>query len=98
MKEKCVQKTRHEGHEGPTAVHLYRPMGELMELRHIDSFPTLKAAKAFCEAKGVRIGDLNHALRVATTGVMVGPGMFDILAVLGREETLKRIEKALTAP
>jgi glutamyl-tRNA synthetase len=52
-------------------------------------------AKGFCEAKGIKIGDLNHALRVATTGVMVGPGMFDILAILGREETVRRIETAL---
>jgi len=53
------------------------------------------AAKAFCEAKGVKIGDLNHALRVATTGVMVGPGVFDCLAVLGREETNRRVAAAL---
>lgn len=53
------------------------------------------AAKALCEAKGVKIGDLNHALRVATTGVMVGPGVFDCLAILGREETNRRVERAL---
>jgi nondiscriminating glutamyl-tRNA synthetase len=53
-------------------------------------------AKAFCEARGVKIGDLNHALRVATTGVMVGPGMFDILSILGRDEALRRIETALS--
>jgi nondiscriminating glutamyl-tRNA synthetase len=52
-------------------------------------------AKEFCEAKSVKIGDLNHALRVATTGVMVGPGMFDILSILGRAETLRRIDAAL---
>jgi glutamyl-tRNA synthetase len=52
-------------------------------------------AKAFCEARGMKIGDLNHALRVATTGVMVGPGVFDCLAILGRDETVRRIEHAL---
>jgi glutamyl-tRNA synthetase len=60
---------------------------------------TLEAqAKAFCEAKGVKAGDLNHALRVAVSGVMVGPGMFDMLAVLGRDEVLRRIETALALP
>jgi glutamyl/glutaminyl-tRNA synthetase len=53
------------------------------------------AAREFCEAKGIKIGDLNHALRVAVTGVMVGPGMYDVLDVLGREETLRRLEQAL---
>jgi glutamyl-tRNA synthetase len=52
-------------------------------------------ARNFCEARGIKIGDLNHALRVATTGVMVGPGMFDILAILGRDEVIRRIETAL---
>jgi glutamyl-tRNA synthetase len=54
------------------------------------------AAKQFCETKGIKIGDLNHALRVAVTGVMIGPGMFDILDVLGRDETLRRLEKSLS--
>ncbi len=53
------------------------------------------AARAFCEARGVKLGDLNHALRVATTGVMAGPGVFECLAVLGRKETNRRVEIAL---
>jgi glutamyl-tRNA synthetase len=58
--------------------------------------PVLEAQiKAFCEAKGAKFGDLNHALRVAVTGVMVGPGVFECLAILGRDETLRRIDGAL---
>jgi glutamyl-tRNA synthetase len=58
--------------------------------------PTLESRiKAFCEAKGAKFGDLNHALRVATTGVMVGPGVYECLAILGKDETLRRIEAAL---
>ena len=57
-----------------------------------------KFTRAFCEVRGVKLGDLNHALRVGTTGVMVGPGMFDILSVLGRDETLRRLETALRLP
>jgi glutamyl-tRNA synthetase len=51
--------------------------------------------KALCEAKGAKFGDLNHALRVATTGVMVGPGVFECLAILGKDEALRRIDAAL---
>jgi glutamyl-tRNA synthetase len=54
--------------------------------------------KAFCEAKGAKFGDLNHALRVATTGVMVGPGVFECLAILGQKEALRRIDAALQLP
>jgi glutamyl-tRNA synthetase len=51
--------------------------------------------KQFCEAKGVKPGDMIHALRVCTTGVQVGPGVYDCLAILGREEVGRRIQKAL---
>jgi glutamyl-tRNA synthetase len=71
------------------------------ELRGIEPFDaaTLETrAREFCELRGAKLGDLNHALRVATTGVMVGPGMFDILSVLGRDEVLRRLELALQLP
>ena len=45
--------------------------------------------------RGAKFGDLNHALRVATTGVMVGPGVFECLAILGKDKTLQRIDVAL---
>ena len=51
--------------------------------------------KALCEAQGTKFGDLNHALRVATTGVMVGPGVFECLSILGKAESLRRIERAM---
>jgi nondiscriminating glutamyl-tRNA synthetase len=57
---------------------------------------TIEASlKGYCEANQVKLGDLNHALRVATTGVTIGPSVFDCLAILGREETLRRTEIAL---
>jgi glutamyl-tRNA synthetase len=51
--------------------------------------------KVLCEAKGAKFGDVNHALRVATTGVMMGPGVFECLAILGKDEALRRIDAAL---
>jgi glutamyl-tRNA synthetase len=61
--------------------------------------PALEAkVKAFCEARGVKFGDLNHALRVAATGVMVGPSVFECLAILGKPEALRRIDAASKLP
>jgi len=34
--------------------------------------------------------------RCACTGVKVGPGLYDLMAVLGQERVLKRFDKALT--
>jgi glutamyl-tRNA synthetase len=54
-----------------------------------------ESLQKFCEARGMKPGDMIHALRVATTGVTIGPGVYDCLAILGREETLRRIDLAL---
>ena len=50
---------------------------------------------AYCESAGIKLGDVIHAIRVAITGKAQGPGLFDCLAVLGRERCLNRINRAL---
>jgi glutamyl-tRNA synthetase len=54
-----------------------------------------KATHDFVEANGIKIGDIVHAARVAVTGKAVGFGLFDTLAILGRERCLTRIDRAL---
>jgi glutamyl-tRNA synthetase len=49
----------------------------------------------FVAGEGVVIGDVIHALRVAVTGKAVGFGMFETMAILGRESCLVRIDRAL---
>ena len=51
--------------------------------------------KSFVEAEGIKIGQIIHALRVATTGKAVGFGTFETLAIVGRESCLARIDRAL---
>ncbi|MDW8223039.1 MAG: glutamate--tRNA ligase [Gemmatales bacterium] len=51
--------------------------------------------REFCDRENVKAADLIHAVRVSTTGITVGPGLFDILAILGREESIRRIRLAL---
>ena len=43
----------------------------------------------------VGAGKLIHPLRIALTGNMVSPGIFDVLYLLGRERSLSRIEDAV---
>jgi glutamyl-tRNA synthetase len=72
--------------------------GELGQTEPFD-VPKLEAKlQEFAIAKGIKAGDLNHALRVATTGVMIGPGVFECLVILGKTETLRRIDLALKLP
>ena len=59
------------------------PGWQASELEHI--------ARAFVGARGEKIGQIAQPLRAALTGRTVSPPIFDVMVVLGREETLARI-------
>ncbi|MBC7580522.1 MAG: glutamate--tRNA ligase [Tardiphaga sp.] len=52
---------------------------------------TEEATRAFAEQAGVKLGAVAQPLRVALTGKTTSPGIFDVLAVLGRQECLARL-------
>ena len=51
--------------------------------------------KAWIEKEGYKLGDVMNAFRLCLVGEGKGPGMFDISAFLGKQETLKRVRKAI---
>lgn len=55
-----------------------------------------KLLQEFVEEKGINQGQLIHPLRVAVTGKSVGFGLYESLAILGRERCLARMDRALT--
>jgi glutamyl-tRNA synthetase len=60
-----------------------------------DAPTTEKAMAEFCASRKIKLGDMVHPVRVATTGVEVGFGLFETLAILGKDEVLRRIRLAL---
>lgn len=52
---------------------------------------------AWCERTGTKLGKVAQPVRVALTGQKVGPGLFQTLAVLGPEVSLRRLRAALVA-
>jgi glutamyl-tRNA synthetase len=48
--------------------------------------------RAFCEAEGAKLGAVAQPLRAALTGRAVSPPVFDVMAALGRQEALARIQ------
>ena len=48
------------------------------------------------EESGASAGKIIHAVRLAASGVAGGPGLFEMLAVIGKQETVTRIEKAIS--
>lgn len=52
--------------------------------------------RGLADELGIGAGKLIHPLRVALVGAAVSPGIFDVLAVMGRERTLRRLDAAIT--
>ncbi|GAB4134304.1 MAG: glutamate--tRNA ligase [Thermogutta sp.] len=53
-----------------------------------------QAVHAFAERQGIKLGGIIHPLRVALTGRTVGLGLFETIAILGKDETAARLETA----
>ncbi len=69
---------------------------ELLAL--VDDFqpaPLEATIKQWLAAEGIGMGQIIHALRVATTGKAVGFGMFETLSILGKDRVLHRIDLAI---
>jgi glutamyl-tRNA synthetase len=80
----------------PTAkAHLEAFAARLTTIEPFEPGPIEEALKATAEAAGAKVGDLVHPVRVAVTGRSVGPGLYDCLAILGREKSLARISRAM---
>jgi glutamyl-tRNA synthetase len=70
----------------------FRPI--LAAVEPFEVGPLEETLKKFLETEGIKIGDIVHTLRVATTGKSVGPGVYDCLAILGKAPCLARIDRA----
>jgi glutamyl-tRNA synthetase len=56
---------------------------------------TEQAVREVAEAEGVKLGQVAQPLRAALTGRATSPGIFDVLVLLGREESLARVADQL---
>ena len=60
-----------------------------------EAVPLEAALRALADARGIKPAALIHATRVAVTGKAVSPGLFEVLELLGRPRTIRRLETAL---
>jgi len=73
------------------AGHLKALAVEWEGLREFDAVSTEASLRAVAEARGVKAGTLIHAVRVAVTGSAVSPGLFEVVALIGRARVLQRL-------
>ena len=65
------------------------------EISDFNSENIEKEFKSYLEENELGMGKLLPAFRVSLTGLGMGPSLFDIASLLGKEETIKRMETAL---
>lgn len=71
---------------------LVKPLIE--EFRKLEEFShdsTYNATKKFVEERGMKLKEIIHPLRLMITGKSIGAGMFETMAVLGKEECISRM-------
>ena len=76
----------------PEARDLIRTLiGDLNAVEPWTPEATEQAVRSFAEAKGIKLGVVAQPLRAALTGRATSPGIFEVLAVLGKPESLARL-------
>jgi glutamyl-tRNA synthetase len=91
--EKAFDKRLRNAPESVELLHKFA--GQLANAEPFDPDSLETLLRQFVESEQTKIGQIVHALRVSLTGKSVGFGIFDTLAILGRDSCLKRIERAL---
>ncbi len=76
--------------------HLAGLAAELEKLPSWETEALETCVRDYAEKAGVKLGKVAQPLRAALTGRTVSPGIFDVLALLGREESLARIRDQIT--
>ncbi|MDX1643303.1 MAG: glutamate--tRNA ligase [Thermoanaerobaculia bacterium] len=91
--DKAFEKRLRKPEEAAELLAGYRD--ELAEVEPFEAEALEASLRDYVERRGVKLGQVIHALRVAVTGKAVGFGMFETLEILGREACLERIDRAL---
>ncbi|MGB9887797.1 MAG: glutamate--tRNA ligase [Moorellales bacterium] len=74
---------------------LARVRERLAGLDGFDAQTVERACRSLAAELGIKAADIIHPLRLALTGRTMGPGLFDIVAALGKQTTLERVDRAI---
>lgn len=75
--------------------HLKVLAGEFSKLENPQRGDYEAALKRTAELLKIGNGNLIHPLRLAVSGVGEGPGVYEIVSIIGKEETVRRIYSAI---
>ncbi len=88
------EQSRTKSWKPETAAHLRKIRARLAGLETFDHASVEEAIRTTAASLSIGASHLIHPLRLALTGVPKGPGLFELMAVLGKETSLRRIDRA----
>jgi glutamyl-tRNA synthetase len=91
VEEKAAKKHLTAGIKEPVEMLLAR----MEAAPELDEKTLEEMFKEIITARGIKLGALAQAVRVALTGKSVSPGIYEVLRIVGKEEALKRIRTAI---
>ncbi len=91
------EKTRKKRWKEDSADMMTQLMAVLSGVENFSSENTEAIVKNWIEENGYHLGNIMNAFRLALVGEGKGPHIFDITEILGKEETLRRINNAIVA-
>ena len=89
------EKTRKKRWKEDSAAQLAELIEVLRAREPFDIEGTEEEVKAWIESKGYHLGNIMNATRLALVGEGKGPHIFDITEALGKEESIRRIQRAI---
>ncbi len=91
--EKTKKKCFKEGYRDvlKKALELFRGLAAF-DLKSVET-----ALNEFGDTHGLKLGQIAQPLRAALTGTMISPGIYDVIAVLGKDRVIKRLENILSS-
>lgn len=96
--ESYDEKTVNKRWKADSAEQMRELIGVLSEQpEELPAEATEQVVKAWIEAKGYGLGAVMNCFRLAVVGESKGPHMFDITALIGKAETIKRLQRAIEA-
>jgi glutamyl-tRNA synthetase len=94
--DKYDEDARRKHWKPDTKLHLTDVLHRLNALVQFGEKNLEEVIRTVSETYGVGAGRLIHPLRLCLTGVSVGPGLFEMMAVLGKARCVRRIERGLS--
>jgi len=78
-----------------TLPYLVELKNSLLALEEFSGNELERAFLSITEKNGIKLRDLAQPVRVALTGGTKSPGIFEVIEVVGKERTIKRLERAI---